>query len=155
MKRHVVNLKKLSPRERGEYRVAGRGAIRSCARPYIDPLPPSGYSPCSQGESRVYCRFQAVLSTLLLILMAVGPAWAQDGSGAAANYHSGNKLRLSFSNDGRIDVARGELPMEWPIGTGREYLNFAFPVVAVEQAGARQVAAFTPDAENVTAVFPL
>ena len=48
-----ANPKKLSPRERGESRVAGRGAIRGRAKPLIDPLPPSGYSPCSQGESRV------------------------------------------------------------------------------------------------------
>ena len=56
---------KLSPRERGESRVAGRGAIRGRAIPLIDPHPPAGYSPCTQGESFIW------LPSITLFLLAV------------------------------------------------------------------------------------
>ncbi len=86
-----------------------------------------------------------VLTLLLLLLLAATPAWAQDGN-EAVNYHSGNKLRLSFSNDGRLDIRNDELTAEWPIGTGREYLNMAIPLVAVRQGGVHMTASFLADA---------
>ncbi len=57
------------------------------------------------------------------------------------NYHSGNKLRLTFSDVGRIENSGG-IAVEWPIGTGHEYLDLAFPIVVVENNSQKQVARF-------------
>ncbi len=55
-------------------------------------------------------------------------AFAQESTTAA---HSGNKVRMTFAPDGRLGVIDTELGMEWPVGTGQEYLDTAFPTVTI------------------------
>ncbi|MBU4443977.1 hypothetical protein KJ656_02690 [bacterium] len=79
---------------------------------------------------------------LFLILVLVNNAFPD-------NYHSGNKLLLTFSDNGVIENKDG-VAAEWPTGTGHEYLNLAFPIVAVENNNQRQVAKFT-SIDNIAA----
>ncbi len=58
------------------------------------------------------------------------------------NYHSGNRLRVTFFNSGEI-AANNEVALEWPIASGHEYLEVAFPVVAVSAIGNHQAANFS------------
>jgi hypothetical protein len=69
----------------------------------------------------------------------VFPQGGADGS----NFMSGNKLKLSFFNDGIIKSS-SELIAEWPIGTGHEYLDFASPVLIIGSGGNMQLVEFTP-----------
>jgi len=82
------------------------------------------------------------LTTIVVFLLFIAAQmYAQDGG--QPNFHSGNKLRVVFSNTGTIG-GTAEINAEWPIGTGHEYLDVAFPVIAVESNGSRQTPNFTP-----------
>lgn len=63
------------------------------------------------------------------------------------NYHSGNKLRLTFFDDATIHDEEGVVA-EWPIGTGHEYLNEAMPVLVVEEGSSPRIVHFAPALSN-------
>ncbi len=79
---------------------------------------------------------------ILFALVIISAAFPQENQ-SRPNYHSGNKLRLTFFNDGVIGNT-DEFAAEWPIGTGHEYLDRAFPVVAVETGGGHRALALQP-----------
>ncbi|MFQ5708095.1 MAG: hypothetical protein ACE5HO_11625 [bacterium] len=84
------------------------------------------------------------LSSYAVWLLSFALLFAHNAfSQSQQNYHSGNKLRVTFSNTGRIEAPE-DLTVEWPIGTGHEYLKLAFPIVAVESNTQRTVAFFAP-----------
>lgn len=79
---------------------------------------------------------------ILVIAICLLSLSLQSGRAQENNYHSGNKLRLTFSNLGRVN-ADDNPAVEWPIGTGHEYANVLLPVVAVQEGSNQQIAAFT------------
>ena len=85
-----------------------------------------------------------LLSFILIfsIISSVFPQGGADGS----NFMSGNKLKLSFFNDGIIKSGR-ELAVEWPIGTGHEYLDLASAVLIIGSGGNQQLVEFTPSSD--------
>ena len=67
-----------------------------------------------------------------------------------AYHHSGNKFHLSFSSNGVIEN-KGGLTLEWPIGTGHEYLDLAYPIVALQSDGNMLVSNFS-NADGIVAI---
>ena len=82
---------------------------------------------------------RTIIFHFVLLLLFGGSVFSQNGT---PNFHSGNKFRLVFTDDGTIGNG-DEFTAEWPVGTGHEYLETAFPIIAVENGG-QQVANFTP-----------
>ena len=82
------------------------------------------------------------LLSFSLVIMMISLVFSQGGADGS-NFMSGNKLKLSFFNDG-IMKSSSELAAEWPIGTGHEYLDFASPVLIIGSGGSRQLVEFTP-----------
>ena len=58
------------------------------------------------------------------------------------NYHSANKLRITFLNNGKIE-RNSEIAAEWPISSGSEYLNLALPLIMVESNGSQLIPNFS------------
>ncbi len=59
-----------------------------------------------------------------------------------ANYHSANKLRVTFSNSGEIEASSNP-SFEWPIGTGHEYLDLSLPLVVVQNNNSQELVSFS------------
>lgn len=74
--------------------------------------------------------------------LSVGSGLVQNAFSQVKNYHSGNKFRITFSNDGATE-GEEDVTAEWPTGTGHDYLNFATPVVAVTSGGSPRIATFS------------
>jgi len=57
-------------------------------------------------------------------------------------HHSGNNLHLSFTSNGKI-VNKEGFTLECPLGTGHEFLDFAYPIVALQTNETNLVSQFS------------
>ena len=71
----------------------------------------------------------AFVATLIFACIRPPEVVAQDA--APTTYLAGNKLRVILDNAGSLQRTESDLLSEWPIGTGREYLDAAYPVVLI------------------------
>jgi hypothetical protein len=80
-------------------------------------------------------KFMIYISLLLLIVFA-NEALAQRGDPnlRRIGYHTGNRIGISYYNDGQISGFNQGVDIrgEWPLGSGENYIGDCIPLIGVE-----------------------